>query len=413
MKLAQISKADSFGGGASRVAEDLTYLINKNGFSAHHLCSWSGKGFHAKENRYPLYGRFEREIRFLHSKLKRYSPPELIPFEYIPLIRKIKREDYNLLHFHDLSSAISPYTLYLLGDKIPVVWTLHDCSPFTGGCLYPMECKNFMENCGNCPQSGEWPIDSKIDFTSFSRKIKNFLHKSGRLCAITPSKWMSELAYSSGMFKSKPRVIPNAIDIKKYKPVNKKEIRYKLNLPLNRNLILLSAGNFLDERKGSKYALEGIKKVKHVNPHLVILGVLDEMGKKILSEFDYTSVGYVSDKDLLSLYYGCADIFMHCSLADNQPLSIIESMAMSTPIIGFKTGGIVEMIDQNKNGFLVLQKDINALADAIELAFENNNHISWGISSREKVLREYSPEIFLKNHLELYEEMIEKNLLQN
>ena len=104
---------------------------------------------------------------------------------------------------------------------------------------------------------------------------------------------------------------------------------------------------------------------------------------------------------------------MHCSLADNQPLSIIESMAMSTPIIGFKTGGIVEMIDQNKNGFLVLQKDINALADAIELAFENNNHISWGISSREKALREYSPEIFLKNHLELYEEMIEKNLLQN
>ena len=147
MKLAQISKADSFGGGASRVAEDLTYLINKNGFSAHHLCSWSGKGFHAQENRYPLYGRFEREIRFLHSKLKRYSPPELIPFEYIPLIRKIKREDYNLLHFHDLSSAISPYTLYLLGDKIPIVWTLHDCSPFTGGCLYPMECKNFMENC--------------------------------------------------------------------------------------------------------------------------------------------------------------------------------------------------------------------------------------------------------------------------
>ena len=71
------------------------------------------------------------------------------------------------------------------------------------------------------------------------------------------------------------------------------------------------------------------------------------------------------------------------------------------------------MIDQNKNGFLVLQKDINALADAIELAFENKNHVSWGISSREKALREYSPEIFLKNHLELYEEMIEKNLLQN
>ena len=132
MKLAQISKADSFGGGASRVAEDLTYLINKNGFSAHHLCSWSGKGFHAKENRYPLYGRFEREIRFLHSKLKRYSPPELIPFEYIPLIRKIKREDYNLLHFHDLSSAISPYTLAREATSriLPAARRARRCSPF-------------------------------------------------------------------------------------------------------------------------------------------------------------------------------------------------------------------------------------------------------------------------------------------
>ena len=86
---------------------------------------------------------------------------------------------------------------------------------------------------------------------------------------------------------------------------------------------------------------------------------------------------------------------------------------MSTPVIGFKTGGIVEMIDQNKNGFLVLQKDIIALANAIELAFNNNNHVLWGISSRKKAVREYSLKPFFKNHLRLYEQMIKKNLLQN
>jgi len=199
MKIGIISKADSFGGGASKVAEDLVELLNKEYYTAHHYCSWSEKGYQGV--RQPLYGRYENEIRKLHLIFKKLGFPEIIPFELPIILRRLKEHRYDILHFHDLSSAISPLTLMYLSKIVPVVWTIHDCSPFTGGCLYPMGCEKFKSNCFVCPQVSTWPIDSKIDLIFFSRWIKKQLHKSRNLYLITPSHWMADVSYSSNLLK--------------------------------------------------------------------------------------------------------------------------------------------------------------------------------------------------------------------
>ncbi|RLA84540.1 MAG: glycosyl transferase group 1 [Epsilonproteobacteria bacterium] len=404
MKIAMISKSDSFGGGASKVAEELVSILDKDQHTAHHYCSWSGKGY--GNLRQPLYGRFEGLIRRLHTIVKKIGFPELIPFELPIIKRRIKEHQYDLVHFHDLSSAISPLTLINISKNTPVIWTIHDCSPFTGGCLYPMDCEKFKTTCFNCPQAGQWPIDSKIDLVFFARWIKKQLHKNKNIHLITPSQWMADIAYSSGMLHTKPTVISNGVDIKLYKELDKKELKDKFNIPQDRFTILLSAGHILDERKGTKFAIEIVSKIKDLNPYLILVGTIDDKAKKLFEGMDYYEAGYLStDKDL-NEHYSAADIFLFCSLADNQPLSILETMASGTPLIGFKTGGIPEMVEQNKTGYLVAQKDLISLENIIRKVYANKDYIKWGKESRRKAELEYSYDTLLKNHTEYYHSII-------
>jgi len=410
MKIAIVSKADSFGGGASRVAEELTQLTNQDGYTVHHYCSWSGKGYN--ETRRGLYGRFEKIVRGLHFVVKKVGFPEFIPFELPFLLRRMRENQYDLIHFHDLSSAISPFTLMWLSKKVPIIWTLHDCSPFTGGCLYPMDCEKYKEDCRNCPQAGEWPIDSYFDFVYMGRWIKKKLHQNKNIHLITPSQWMADMAMSSNMLKEHPCVLSNGVDIENFKALEKDKLKKGMNLPLDRIIILLSAGNLLDERKGAKYAVEACDKIKDLNPYLIIVGMMDEHAKDIFSEFDYFEAGYLSDDLSLNQHYAAADIFLFCSLADNQPLVILETMASGTPIIGFKTGGIPEMVEDNKTGFLVEQKDIDRLEEVLRETIQKQTYIQWGINARKKAVLEYSYEALLENHKKYYEKVLNESLIK-
>jgi glycosyltransferase involved in cell wall biosynthesis len=405
MKIAQISKADAFGGGASRVAEDLATQLNKRGFSADHWVSWSGKGY--DEHRRPLYGKHERWVRKAHSLLKRVGLPEVLPLELATFDRHL---DYDLLHFHDLSSAIAPATLYFLSRHTPVLWTLHDCSPFTGGCLYPMDCNNFRSGCGNCPQLGEWPIDMHFDTTRLLQSIKRSLHQSRRIKCVTPSNWMADLAVSSGLLPSRPIVLANGVDVGQFHPYDRGELRRQLGIPENRFAVLISAGNILDERKGTTYALEALHNNSDLKPFLVVVGALDDRAKQALSMFDYISPGYVGSADDLARFYSSADVFLFCSLADNQPLAILETMACGTPLVGFATGGIPEMVEQARTGYLVAPRDVTALSKCLRELHESGAYKNWGPAARDKACAEYSQELHVSRHLQIYESTILEHL---
>ncbi len=383
-------------------------LANRAGYTVHHYCSWTGKGY-TKERR-GLYGRFEKVVRGLHYVTKKAGFPELLPYELPFLLRRLKEERYDLVHFHDLSSAISPWSLIYLSKKVPVIWTLHDCSPFTGGCLYPMECEKYKSDCKNCPQIGEWPIDAKIDLVFLGRKIKAKLHRQKNIFLITPSQWMSDMAFSSGMLKQQPTVISNGVDTETFQALDKHMLKKEFSIPLERPVILISAGNILDERKGTRYAVGALEKIADLNPYLIVVGVMDERAKKVFAPFDYYEAGYVSDNRTLNRLYAAADIFLFCSLADNQPLVVLETMASGTPIVGFRTGGIPEMVQEEKTGTLVPQKDIEQLAEKLRVTIAQKKYIEWGRNARERAVEHYRYEKFLQNHIDFYEDILSQHL---
>ncbi|GGY29320.1 hypothetical protein GCM10011289_35450 [Paludibacterium paludis] len=177
-------------------------------------------------------------------------------------------------------------------------------------------------------------------------------------------------------------------------------------MPIDRRIILLSAGNLLDERKGTKYALEALSQVKDLEPFLLVVGLVDDKARDYLKEFDYHATGYIGDPAQLALVYSAADLFLFCSLADNQPLVILETMAAGTPMVGFATGGIPEMVEQDRSGYLVEQRDVPGLIRAIRRAFEGNRLSEWARCARERALLIYSFDRLTENHLALYEKHV-------
>lgn len=171
-------------------------------------------------------------------------------------------------------------------------------------------------------------------------------------------------------------------------------------------MVLLSAGNFFDERKGTRFALEALRGVSDLGIHLLVVGNMDDRSREHLNGFAYHEAGYVGDPARLAEHYAAADAFVFCSLADNQPLVVLETMAAGTPLIGFATGGIPELVLQDQTGFLVPQRDIQALVAALRHAFTGDRLKRWGENARQRAVEKYSHARFLASHMALYEQVL-------
>ena len=70
-------------------------------------------------------------------------------------IAGLRSGDAEILHLHSVARFLSPAAIAkLAGMGKPVVWTLHDHRPFTGGCHFPGACSKYATNCNECPQLG-------------------------------------------------------------------------------------------------------------------------------------------------------------------------------------------------------------------------------------------------------------------
>ena len=109
MKIVQISKYDSRGGGASRIAEQLAFQFSESGHDVTHYCRGSKKGFN--QNRVRLYGNW---VKRLMGIMNRFGLVDIIPFELPILLMRKKIHQADVIHFHDISGTCSVLSLVFL-----------------------------------------------------------------------------------------------------------------------------------------------------------------------------------------------------------------------------------------------------------------------------------------------------------
>jgi glycosyltransferase involved in cell wall biosynthesis len=406
LKVAVISKTDSSGGGASRVAADLAVFLNEQeAVSADHWIGSTGNKWLPHMKR--LHGG--KLLQNVHKACKVFSRMAGFPDYFTPemLVHWISKDtDYDVYHLHDISTALSPLALSWLSRRKPVVWTFHDSSPFTGGCIYPMDCHNYLDRCHGCPQLREWPMFTRLDFTGTIQKHKHAIVRNSHIQVIAPSAWMAREAVSSGICDHDPVVINYSVDTGKFSDFDKQQLRKELGLPVDKKIVLLSAWSLQDRRKGGMYALEALNKLKS-RPFVLMTGHADSQTRELYSEFDIYITGRINDDHKLAKYYASADLFLFPTLADNLPNVVLETMACATPCIAFAVGGVPEMISDGLTGYLVDKYDSTAMAEKTELLLNDDNlRKSFGVAARKRAIEKYGKDMFIDKHIRLYQRII-------
>ena len=204
---------------------------------------------------------------------------------------------------------------------------------------------------------------------------------------------------------TKFELIPNAINMKKfiYNIDIRSEVRNELNL--NNKLVIGHVGRF-NLQKNHSFILDIFNEIHKINSNTVLILIGSGELEKNINESKY------SDKIIFSDYrqdsaniHKLIDIFILPSInPDPLPTVVLEAMASAKPIVGYRHGGICEMVEDGYNGYLANVKDVKDLANKIWLLIENQElRILMGNRSEERQKKYFSLDAYVSNFEKLYE----------
>ncbi|WP_297904732.1 glycosyltransferase family 4 protein [uncultured Parabacteroides sp.] len=321
-----------------------------------------------------------------------------------PLVRKA-----DVIHLHWVNQGFLSLSdiKKLVDTGKPIVWTMHDLWPATAICHYPGGCEKYISSCRRCPMLRQNPFFD-LAASVFKKKGKVGLSK---VTFVGCSRWIMEEAKKGHWLRTaRFTSIPNPIDVAAFKPIDKQVARKRLGLPEDKSLLLFAAAKLSDTRKGAIFLIEACRMLKEKYQDRMEIVLMGNSSEELISQFPFkvNTLGYISDTDTMVSAYASADMFIIPSLEDNLPNTIMESMACGTPCAGFETGGIPEMIDHLRNGYVAKYKDARDLAVGIEWILDNN--VTLGLSSAcvDKVRESYAEEVVAKRYISLYKQVCDR-----
>lgn len=312
-------------------------------------------------------------------------------------------DQYNpdVIHLHNLHGDylnIEVLFEFLKKRNYPIVWTFHDCWPFTGRCAYfdYNGCTKWQIGCYSCQFKKVFPISYIFD-TSREEWIKKKALFQGlkNLTIVTPSRWLANLVKKSFLCDYPIITINNGIDLTNFQHRdNVDDIIDKYNIN-NKKVILGVAGSW-SYRKGLNYFIE-LSQILPDNLQIVLIGLSDSQ----ISKLSQNIIGIKHTASVLELskWYSLSAVYVNPTLDDNYPTTNLEAQACGTPVITFETGGSPESV---QFGRVVHKKETEALKDAIMevLSYNKMGKINRNVLSK-KLLAE--------NYKHLYYEIINLN----
>jgi len=416
MNVLHLSTSD-VGGGAARAAHRLHKGLRHAGISSRMLVKNKLGEDDAVEEYAPpsgLWTRLKRRWRRekIQRAFRRYRstrPEGLEPFSD-------DRSRYRgrvleqcpptaVLNLHWVAEFVD-VTAFFENTTTPVVWTLHDMNPFTGGCHYNVDCRRYRNSCGRCPQLGS-SEENDLSHAVWTRKRRVYDEaiRNQRLQIVTPSEWLARGAEKSSLFsEAEVQVIPYGIDQKTFRPRETQGLRASLDIPADHRVILFVAHSTENHRKGFDLLAGAIESLTVERVTLLSIGATTP---ELNAACPHLHLGMLESDVLLSVLYSFADLFVIPSRQDNLPNTVLESMACGTPVVGFNVGGIPDMVRSGETGWLAEVGSVRALRQALDTALRDDEaRRRMGKRCREVVEEEYALEVQARRYRDLYRQMV-------
>lgn len=347
-----------------------------------------------------------RQVRQLCDDYEQYNSMRALVQPFGRLIRRTNAyTQADVVHYHLLHNGVMSFAdLPNMAKEKPSVLTVHDPWITTGHCIYPMECKLWKTGCKKCKYLDRH-FAMKEDNAHLMWKIRKKLFENIDIDLIVASKWMERIVKESPITGQVKRIhrIPFGIDLDLFsKCAEIRETRRKYSINPDNYVVMFRQDASV--YKGMPYIVEALMRIpqKHRITVLTIgaTGLLDKIKEHVgqLIEFEW-----VTDSKLVAELYSCCDVFLMPSMAEAFGLMAIEAMASSKPIVVFEGTSLPEVTQAPEIGIAVPQKDINAIARAIQRLMENPEEAQKrGEMGRKLCEREYQFKDYVERHIELY-----------
>lgn len=313
----------------------------------------------------------------------------------------------DVIHLHWVAFWLDYQSFFSSVPKhVPLVWTLHDMNPFTGGCHYSSGCRRYEEGCGSCPQIAN---SGRNDLSRHVYKQKQRALSGKNLTIVTPSEWLCRLAATSNVFPEGTRYesINLGLDTESFRPLPKQQARQELGLPADAMLVAFGAEDLDNRRKGMPFLWDALDQLETSFPVDALFFGRGKPSKTPSGIRKMHPLGFLSDPHQQRLVYSAADVFVMPSLEDNQPQMGLESMACGTPVVAFDTGGIPEYVLPNETGELAKVGDAKSLSIAIaDMLADEPKRLRLGKQSRKHIEANFTLALQADNYRKLYEELL-------
>ena len=306
------------------------------------------------------------KLRLFPSSYNQTRHQEFAEHSLRRILERIRPEVISLHNLH--IASWSPQFLRICSEVAPTVCTLHDTWTFTGRCYNPGSCDKYLTRCDStCPTASEYPAVKPARIGSEYEKRRSIFAECKNLAAVVPSKWLGGLA-TNGLWKQrKVFQIPYPIDLDCYKPLSRPNAKEVLGLSPNVPVLLCCAADLNNQKKGIGLFLDSLTGCGPIQ--LLLMG--NPIAVAPIEGIQIHQLGYVFDDRLKAVVYNAADIYVHPSLADNAPLTVIESLSCGTPVVSFSIDGLPELVIPRKTGWLADEVSPAALNQTLRCAIDD------------------------------------------
>ena len=405
MRIFQINVVSNWGS-TGRIVEELGSMVIDNGGESYIAYS-RGRAL-SRSHLFHIGNKFDIYYHGLVTRI--FDRHGLVSKQAtIQLIQHIQRVNPDIIHLHNIHGYYLNYPLlfsFLQSCHIPIVWTIHDCWPFTGHCTYfsYLDCQKWKTECSHCPQKMSYPQSLLVDRSkkNYFEKKRWFTSLGEKLTLVPVSDWLTNVIKQSFLANCNIHRIYNGIDTNIFHPVINAKFLVNNRYRIQESKIVLGVSNIWNERKGLDDFVS-LRSLLSTDYLILLIG----LNRSQISSLPKGIIGLERTDNVEQLVeiYSAADIYVNFSREETFGLTTVEAMSCGTPVLAYDTTALPEIISGN-TGVVVSLGDIRAAAKHIREICEMDKDI-YSYSCRERVVSMFEKRKSILEYLNLYEKLLQ------
>jgi glycosyltransferase involved in cell wall biosynthesis len=305
----------------------------------------------------------------------------ILPSGIINIINKINPD---IVHIHWIGHEMLSIES-IAKIKVPIIWTLHDMWLFSGTEHCPPQDNNVPGSFSNNKKL----FFSKDNIDQWTWKRKKKLVQQKIIYPVAPSRWMAERGKGSQLLKDYHiDIVPNPLDIDFWHGGEKQTAKSKLNLPIDKKILLFGLyGDVNVRHKGFDFLVDAIGKIKTSKGSILLSIFGGTFHEDNIHGVPLISHGFVDNEFTMRDLYQAADVYIVPSRMESFGQTAAEAMACRTPVVAFTGTGLSDFVIHKKTGWLAPAFDTSDLARGIDfiLGCSKEEKRQLGIQSQKSI----------------------------